>query len=122
MKKLFLATVLVYFLSSISLSADHRGTLPPVGEPFNWNEVPVVCGPHQAVMDKMERMNLHLLHASFGKKGANPDGEVVFMVLYYVNNEGTSTAAVLTMPNDPSACVLYISYDVTLAPKKKNFQ
>ena len=55
----------------------------------------------------------------FLKKGANPDGEVVFMVLYYVNKEGTSTAAVLTMPNDPSACVLYISYDVTLAPQKK---
>ena len=56
------------------------------------------------------------------QKGADPNGEPVFMVLYYVNNEGTSTAAVLTMPNDPTACVLYISYDVTLAPKKKNFQ
>ena len=122
MKKLFLATVLVYFLSSLSLSADHRGQLPTLEAPFNWNEVPVICGPHQAVIDKMERLGLYPLHASLGKKNADPNGEPVFMVLYYVNNEGTSTAAVLTMPNDPTACVLYISYDVTLAPKKKNFQ
>ena len=119
MKKLFLATVLVYFLSSLSLSADHRGQLPTLEAPFNWNEVPVICGPHQAVIDKMERLGLYPLHASLGKKGADPNGEPVFMVLYYVNNEGTSTAAVLTMPNDPTACVLSVSYTHLTLPTNR---
>jgi hypothetical protein len=41
------------------------------------------------------------------------------MVLYYTNSQGTSTAAILTMPNDPNACLLFVTFDVTLAPEKK---
>ena len=93
--------------------------LPQLEEGFNWNDVPVICGSHEAIMQKMERLNMNLLHASFGKTGANPDGDVVFMVLYYANSQGTSTAAVLTMPNDPTACLLFVTFDVTLAPEKK---
>lgn len=119
MKKLILTTLIALILSIIPTSADHRPALPQLEEGFNWNEVPVICGTHEAIMQKMERLNMNLLHASFGKKGANPDGDVVFMVLYYANQQGTSTAAVLTMPNDPTACLLFVTFDVTLAPEKK---
>ena len=121
MKKLILTTLIALILSVIPTSAEHRHrtALPQLEEGFNWNEVPVICGSHEAIMDKMERLNMNLLHASFGKKGANPDGDVVFMVLYYANQQGTSTAAVLTMPNDPTACLLFVTFDVTLAPEKK---
>lgn len=119
MKKLILTTLIALILSIIPTSADHRPALPQLEEGFNWNEVPVICGTHEAIMQKMERLNMNLLHASFGKTGANPDGDVVFMVLYYANQQGTTTAAVLTMPNDPTACLLFVTFDVTLAPEKK---
>ena len=119
MKKLILTTLIALILSIIPTSADHRPALPQLEQGFNWNEVPVICGTHDAIMDKMARLKLDLLHVSFGKKSAQPDGEVVFMVLYYANTQGTTTAAVLAMPNDPTACLLFVTFDVTLAPEKK---
>ena len=63
MKKLILTTLIALILSVIPTSAEHRHrpALPQLEEGFNWNEVPVICGSHEGIMQKMERLNMNLL-------------------------------------------------------------
>lgn len=84
--------------------------LPRLEAPLNWQEIPVICGPQQSIIDKMESQGLRPVEISFGRRGAQPDADVVFAIIQYVgdNNE---RAVVMSLPNDPTACAIYISFN-----------
>ena len=109
MKSILLGAFMLLFFY-VPTQADHA-RLPELSEPFRWQDVPVVCGPHQAILDKVQiQHGLKLVEISFGKRGAQSNGDVVFAIMQFVgdNNE---RAVIMSLPNDPMACVLYISFD-----------
>ena len=114
MKSILLGAFMLLFFY-VPSKATHL--LPDLGDPFRWQDVPVVCGPQQDVFDKVTKQHgLTLVEISFGKRGAKPDGDVVFAVLQFVgdNNE---RAVIMSLPNDLNACILYISFDAQTTEK-----
>lgn len=115
MKSILLGAFMLLFFY-VPSKANHV-PLPELEPPYSWQEVPVVCGPHQAIIDKVEKQHrLKMVEISFGRRGAKPDADVVFAIIQYVgdNNE---RAVVMSLPNDPMACVLYISFDAQGTPQ-----
>ena len=115
MKSILLGAFMLLFFY-VPTKADHT-RLPELAEPFRWQDVPVVCGPHQAILDKVQiQHGLKLVEISFGKRGAQSNGDVVFAIMQFVgdNNE---RAVIMSLPNDPMACVLYISFDAQGTPQ-----
>ena len=110
MKNFFVGAVMLLFFYSPSAKADHIPNMPPIEEPYHWNHMPVICASSQAILEKVKALNMTPVEISFGRRGANPDGEIVFAVMMFIgpNNE---RAVITSIPNSNDACLVYISFD-----------
>ena len=51
---------------------------------------------------------------SFGREGGSPDGQIVYIVVYWINEEQETFASVST-PQDPDqACIVFRTFDLKL--------
>jgi len=41
------------------------------------------------------------------------DGQPVYMITYYVNEDETQTTAVIDVPNKSESCILFHTFDLT---------
>lgn len=101
---------MLLFLWSPTIRADHIPNLPPIDEPFHWMNMPVICAPGEAILERLKGQNMTPVEISFGRRGAMPDGEIVFAVMMFIG-PNSERAVVTSIPNSQDACLVYISFD-----------
>ena len=76
----------------------------------HWHHMPVICASSEAILEKVKALNMTPVEISFGRRGANPNGDIVFAVMMFIgpNNE---RAVITSIPNSKDACLVYISFD-----------
>ena len=54
------------------------------------------------------------LNVSYGRKGGKPDGEIVYIIMYWMNDKGETFASVQTPDTPGQTCILFRTFDLTL--------
>ena len=114
MKKLILTIILCLFtaIAVAEEKEDRIENLPGVW----WEKVPAVCVENSTLFDYAERNELQALNRSFGRNGGKPDGEVVYVVTYWVNVHNNMSMASVQVPGAQYSCVLYRTFDLEINP------
>ena len=118
MKKILLSILLGVFLAMASYAQepqepeDRIENLPGVW----WEKIPAVCVENSTLFDYAKRNELQALNRSFGRTGGKPDGEVVYVVTYWVNIYNDMSMASVQVPGANYSCVLYRTFDLELNP------
>ena len=54
------------------------------------------------------------VNASYGRSGGKPDGDIVYMVMYWINDKGETFASVQTPDNPNQICIVFRTFDLTM--------
>ena len=106
MKKIII--ILSLLISSIAY-ADHEKDF---GE-YYFQQIPALCSTPEKMQAYIKHLKMKPYHLSLGREGMDPEGQPVFMVTYYVNEEGTSNAALIDVPSGLETCMLFQTFDLT---------
>ena len=79
---------------------------------FVENHVPVVCGTTVEVQRYLDDFEFKLVSMSLGRENANPDGDMAYLVTYYINKDKTESISAVTSPSSNETCMLYRSFDL----------
>ena len=81
-----------------------------------WEHIPAICVDNQVLEDYAERKGLQLLNISFGREGGRENGQIVYIVSYWVNVSNDQSMATVMTPGSPYSCVLFRTFDLKLNP------
>ena len=81
-----------------------------------WEKVPTLCLPNEILWEYADEKGMQPLNVSYGRKGAKPDGEIVYIVTYWVGIETNETMASVQVPEGDYSCVLFRTFDTQLNP------
>ena len=112
MKKLILTIIISAFIAVAAYADDVIEMLPGVW----WEKVPAVCVTRTDLYEFAFRKELQPLNRSFGRKGGRQDGEVVYIITYWVNIHNDQSMASVMVPGADYECVLYRTFDMELNP------
>tara|TARA_B100000929_G_C15426111_1_gene393076 strand:- start:178 stop:528 length:351 start_codon:yes stop_codon:yes gene_type:complete len=116
MKKLIL--ILTLFLSSIAYAETQKKY------DFWWEQLPMVCSSNDEIKRWATDNKFLPLNISYGRQGGKPDGEIVYMVIYWMNDTGQTMASVQTPDTPQQTCILFRTFDLTMNEtlmNKKNY-
>ena len=113
MKKLIIALTLL--ITSFAFAEHETPSKPPV-EKFNfwWEQVPAVCSTSDEIERWAEYKKFNPINISFGRAGGVPDGEIVYIVVYWMNEDQESFASVSTPQRPDQACIVFRTFDMKL--------
>ena len=113
MKKLIIALTLL--ISSFAF-AGHESVQDTPVEKFNfWREqVPAVCSTSDEIERWAEFKNFTPINMSFGREGGTPDGRIVYIVVYWINEAQETFASVSTPEKPDQACIVFRTFDLKL--------
>jgi hypothetical protein len=114
MKNILLAslvTLLVYFVHTSEAKANYE---------FYTQQSLMVCGKTEEVMRYAEDHDMIPFSISFGRQGSNPDGEIVYIITHWVQQNGDEQMTSISIPNGNEMCMLYHSFDTQLNPSLGN--
>ena len=113
MKKLIIAITLL--LTSLAFAEHETPTKPPVKK-FNfwWEQVPAVCSTSDEIERWAEFKKFNPINISFGREGGTPDGQIVYIVVYWMNEDQESFASVSTPERPDQACIVFRTFDMKL--------
>ena len=122
MRKLIIAITLL--LTSLAFAEHETPTKPPVNK-FNfwWEQVPAVCSTSDEIERWAEFKKFNPINISFGREGGTPDGQIVYIVVYWMNENQESFASVSTPERPDQTCIIFRTFDMklnTLLLQKKN--
>ena len=81
---------------------------------FWWEQLPAVCSTSEEIKRWANDKNMVPVNVSVGKENGSPDGKIVYIVIYWINDTGETFASVST-PDDPGqTCILFRTFDLTL--------
>ena len=111
MKKLILTFIFTLFTSIVY--ADHLN-----GKEYMLygRQVPVMCGTPNDVNQYIFDHNFKVYSISVGRRGADPQGEPVYMLTTYVNDDKQEIVTI-NVPNVQETCMLFHGYDVHIIDK-----
>ena len=81
-----------------------------------WEHIPAICIENNVLEEYAERKELQLLNLSFGREGGKKDGEIVYIVSYWVNVHNDQSMATVMTPGSTYSCVLFRTFDMQLNP------
>ena len=112
MKKILIAISLL--LSSFAF-ADQESPKQKV-EKFNfwWEQVPAVCSTSDEIERWAEFKNFTPINMSFGREGGVPEGRIVYIVVYWINEKQETFASVSTPEKPEEACIVFRTFDLKL--------
>ena len=113
MKKLLLSILGLLLLTSVTIAEE--SDIKKYN--FYWDQVPVVCGAPEEIDRWANDKGFTPLSLSYGKEGGDPDGAVVYIVVYYLNKENGETFATVTTPTGSDVCVIFRTFNLQLNPK-----
>ena len=108
--------IILFSIGVFNLSyADHELNKSPV-EKFNfwWEQVPAVCSTSDEIERWAEFKKFNPINISFGREGGSPDGQIVYIVVYWMNEEQESFASVSTPERPDQACIVFRTFDMKL--------
>tara|TARA_Y100001937_G_C7059416_1_gene302995 strand:+ start:354 stop:728 length:375 start_codon:yes stop_codon:yes gene_type:complete len=114
MRKLLLALLLTLGVFTFSV-AEHIEQTPderPTYD-FYWNQMPTVCAIKSEIERWLENNNFEPVSASFGRENGREDGEIVYAVIVYIN-DNYEMAAVVETPNDYEGCIVFRTFNMQL--------
>lgn len=104
MKKLILGILLICNVAIADISFDKYI--------FSLQQLPGLCGPVEEVQRFADDNKFTPLNFSLGRSGGKADGEPVFIVTYWVNDDLTRTMATIAVPDGIESCIVFVSFDV----------
>ena len=117
MKKLVL---ILGILFATVVYADHEEGLRD-GEVYI-QKLPALCGSPENIQKYLDHKKLKPLHISLGREAMDSTGQPVYMLTYMVNEDGTESASVLTIPSNLESCILYHTFDLITELPDKGWQ
>jgi hypothetical protein len=106
MKKTLIS--ILFSLFAITANADHESDLGN----YYFTQVPALCGKPELIENYLNHYNFMPQNISLGREGMSEEGQAVYMVTYYVNEDGTQTTATIDVPNSTERCILFHSFDL----------
>ena len=113
MKKIIIS--LIFLLTSFAFAEHETPDNPPV-EKFNfwWEQVPAVCSTSEEIERWAELKKFEPVNVSFGRENGTPDGRIVYIVVYWLNEKQESFASVSTPEKPEISCVIFRTFDLKL--------
>ena len=74
-----------------------------------WQQIPAVCGNPDAVQEYIDDKGFEPKHISLGRSGSKPDGEPVYMVTYYENDD--QVLVTVDIPGAMETCILFHTHN-----------
>ena len=105
MKKLILT---IYLLLMTGVYAEQKTYN------FWWEKVPAVCSTTEEIERWAEDNDFTPINVSQGKEGGVQEGEVVYMVVYWLNERQETFASVQTPLRPDQSCVLFRTFDLKM--------
>ena len=123
MKKLIIALTLL--ISSFAFAGHDIPHTEQDGEKFNfwWEQVPAVCSTSEEIERWAEYKKFNPINMSFGRENGSPDGKIVYIVVYWINEDQQTFASVSTPEQPDRSCIVFRTFDLklnTLLLQKKN--
>ena len=114
MKKLILTIILSLFtaFAVAEEKEDRLENLPGIW----WENVPTVCVPNTTLLEFTERKGFQPLNRSFGRNNGKPDGQIVYIITYWLNIKDNQVMSSVMVPNAQYSCVLYRTFDLSVNP------
>ena len=106
-----LILLITFLLTSIAFSEEQKKY------DFYWDNIPVVCAAPEEIDRWAEHKGFTPLSISYGREGGKPDGQVVYIVVYYLNRDNGETFATVTTPTSPDVCVIFRTFGLQLNPE-----
>ena len=79
---------------------------------FWWETIPAVCSTSDEIQRWANDKNMVPVNVSVGKENGQPDGKIVYIVIYWINDTGEPFAS-LSTPDDPgNACIVFRTFDL----------
>ena len=119
MKKIIL---LLTFLLTSFVYADQHEESDIKKYNFYWNNIPVVCAAPEEIDRWAQDKGFMPLSISYGRENGQPDGEIVYIVTYYLQKQTAETFATVSTPKDPDVCIVFRTFNLLLNPEiMKNY-
>ena len=114
MRKLILTIILSLFtaFAVAEEKEDRLENLPGIW----WENVPTVCVPNTTLLEFTERKGFQPLNRSFGRNNGKPDGQIVYIITYWLNIKDNQVMSSVMVPNANYSCVLYRTFDLEMNP------
>ena len=109
MKKLILILSLLF--GSIAY-ADQDSELKTYN--FWWEQIPVVCSTGDEIQRWANDKKFIPVNMSVGREGGVPEGKIVYVVVYYINDTGQSFASVSTPEQPDNQCIVFRTFDLVI--------
>ena len=126
MKKLLIALTLLIttFAFAEHEAPSTRDTAPQV-EKFNfwWEHLPAVCSTTDEIERWAEYHKFSPVNVSVGRENGSQTGRIVYMVVYWINENQQTFASVSTPEQPNESCIVFRTFDLklnTLLLKKKD--
>ena len=110
MKKLLITILGLILLTNVSFSEEQKKYN------FYWDQVPVVCAAPEEIDRWAKDKNFTAVTLSFGRDGGKPDGDIVYIVVYYLNRDNGETFATVTTPTGKDVYVVFRTFNLQLNP------
>ena len=111
MKKIIIG--LVFSLFALSANADHENDFGN----YTFQQLPALCSAPEMIKNYLNHFKFKPQNISLGRERMVKDGQPVYMITYYITEDGTQTTATIDVPSGRESCILFHTFDLTKAPE-----
>jgi hypothetical protein len=72
-----------------------------------------LCSTPEKIENYLKHYNFKAVSISLGREGMVEDGQPVFMITYYITEDGTQSAVTIDVPSGIERCIMYHTFDLT---------
>ena len=81
---------------------------------FWWESIPAVCSTTSEIERWADDNDFTPVNVSYGKEGGTVEGEIVYMVVYWINERQESFASVQTPQAPNQSCIVFRTFNLKL--------
>ena len=112
MKKLILILSLLFATFAFAEHEEHESDIKKYN--FWWEQIPVVCSTSDEITRWANDKNFIPVNMSVGRENGVSEGEIVYVVIYYINDTGQTFASVSTPDSPGQSCVVFRTFDLRI--------
>ena len=114
MKQLILILSFLFF-SYANADTHEESDIKKYG--FWWSTIPAVCSTFEIIHEWANDKEFYPVSKSYGRENGQSDGKIVYIVVYWINDEGQTFASV-QVPNKPGeVCIVFRTFDLDINPE-----
>tara|TARA_Y100001960_G_C14746351_1_gene865886 strand:+ start:125 stop:487 length:363 start_codon:yes stop_codon:yes gene_type:complete len=102
---------------SLSVKAEDSQAFNPYQYGMYTQHFPAVCGEYAFVENLLEQKGFVPSQASIGRVGANPQGDPVFLIMLYRNND--QLLMTMETPQQQEKCIMFLTFNTIVIPKEE---